>query len=65
MIDRIKEALSITADNELSAALNISKSNVVTWRSRGKVPYSVAVNVAIEHQVSLDWLLTGSRSTTA
>ncbi len=59
VIDRLKQALRVRSDVELSAALNVNKSTVSTWRSRGRVPYPEVVKVAVENRVSIDWMLTG------
>ena len=59
VIDRLKQALRVQSDVELATALQVNKSTVSTWRSRGRVPYPEVVKVAVEHRVSIDWMLTG------
>ena len=59
VIDRLKQALRVQSDVELATALQVNKSTVSTWWSRGRVPYPEVVKVAVEHRVSIDRMLTG------
>lgn len=59
VLDRLARVLEVAGDRELSRALGQSPSAAGNWRSRGSVPYSHCVSVALERGVSLDWLLTG------
>ncbi|MGB5086423.1 MAG: helix-turn-helix domain-containing protein [Methylocystis silviterrae] len=38
-IDRVKEALSLTRDEDLATRLNLGKSTIATWRRRGSIPF--------------------------
>lgn len=59
VIDRMREVLEVQTDLALGKELGIGTSGVSTWRRRRKVPYADCVNMALEHHVSLDWLILG------
>lgn len=57
IISRLKEALKISSDVELSRFLEISKSTLSNWKKRGSIDYDLLFSKC-EH-LSKDWLLTG------
>ena len=59
IIDRMKTVLGIQLDKELSEALGGSRGFVSVLKNRGTVPYDECVKLAIEKEVSLDWLILG------
>lgn len=54
---RLKEALKIGSDAELSRFLEVSKSTLSNWKKRGSIDYDLLFSKC-EH-LSKDWLLTG------
>jgi hypothetical protein len=38
-IDRVKEALNLSRDEDLAARLSLGKSTIATWRRRGSIPF--------------------------
>jgi hypothetical protein len=59
VIIRLKQILNEKSDQKLGDFLGIPKSTISNWRQRNSVPYSICVQIALERNVSLDWLLTG------
>lgn len=59
IIQRMKEALDISTDAELAAALGVGSTAVSNWRKRNSIPYDDCMNLAMEHSVSLDWMILG------
>jgi hypothetical protein len=47
-------------DTGLSSALGISPQTLSSWRGRESIPYAICINIAEQHGISLDWLLTGA-----
>lgn len=54
---RLKQALSLTTDTELSVCLGIKKATVSNWRNRNSLDWGLIFTVC-EH-VNIDWLVTG------
>jgi hypothetical protein len=59
VLDRLQQATGVKSDSALSRALDINRATLGNWRNRDSVPYSICVNFALEHGVSLNWLLAG------
>ncbi|MGZ5001421.1 MAG: helix-turn-helix domain-containing protein [Methylomonas sp.] len=59
VLDRLQQAAGVKSDSALSRALAINRATLGNWRNRDSVPYSICVNFAIEHGISLNWLLAG------
>lgn len=59
VLDRLHKIFGVKNDNQLGDSLKVKRSTLGNWRARDSVPYTVCVDVADEHDVSLDWLLTG------
>lgn len=57
ILGRLKEALEISSDAELSRFLDVSKSTLSNWKKRGSIDYDLLFSKC-EH-ISKDWLLTG------
>ncbi len=59
VLDRLHTVYGVKNDSQLSEVAGLNRATVGNWRNRNSVPYSFCVDVAVEHGVSLDWLLTG------
>lgn len=59
VLERIKVALGVPKDADLSRALDIPKTTISGWKQRNAVPYELCVQIADQKGASLDWLLTG------
>lgn len=59
VIGRLKVALSVDRDTDLSKLLNIPKTTISGWKGRESIPYEICVQVADDTGYSIDWLLTG------
>ncbi|MGZ5029807.1 MAG: helix-turn-helix domain-containing protein [Methylobacter sp.] len=59
VLDRLQQAVGVKSDSALSRAINVNRATLGNWRNRDSVPYSICVEFALEHGVSLNWLLAG------
>jgi transcriptional regulator with XRE-family HTH domain len=59
VLARIRLALGVDNDSELCRQTGVNRQTLSNWKSRNSVPYSLCVELAEEHSISLDWLLTG------
>jgi hypothetical protein len=57
IIDRMKKVLGFSKDDELANYLGKSRSTPAGWRARGMVPIAEAIQIALQHNISLDWLI--------
>lgn len=60
ILDRMREVLGVANDSELARVLGTTRMNVHKWRRRDTRPYPICLQMADDHGVSLDWLLTGA-----
>lgn len=60
VIERLKNALSISTDTELANVLGVTKATVSNWRSRNS--FDVRLLHAKCSHLNLDWVLTGRGS---
>jgi len=59
VLDRLQQAVGASSDSALSRALGVNRATLGNWRNRNSVPYSICVDFAIAHGISLNWLLAG------
>lgn len=59
ILDRLKEILVCRNDVTLAGRLKVPKTTLSTWRGRDSFPYPIAVQLAEELGLSLDWVLAG------
>lgn len=59
VLRRMKLITATNTDSELSSALALSPQTLSSWKIRNSIPYSLCVNLAACHDVSLDWLILG------
>lgn len=62
VIARLKSIHNVESDSALAKALFTNAQTVSSWKSRNSIPYALCVNVARKHDVSLDWLISGTGS---
>lgn len=55
----MKTVLGIQLDKELSGALGGSRGMISVMKNRGTIPYDECVAIAVERNISLDWLILG------
>lgn len=60
IIARLKQITATSTDSGLSVQLGVSPQTLSSWKGRKRMPYSICIEVAEQHGVSLDWLLTGA-----
>lgn len=59
ILGRMKAALGVKNDVELSNAIGVSKSTISSWKKRGKVPLDKCLMVSQRTMTSLEEILTG------
>lgn len=59
VLERLKIALHIKTDLELSKALEVSTSTVSSWKKRYSIPYDVIIDKCINHKISPSFVLFG------
>jgi hypothetical protein len=59
IITRLKQITATTTDSGLSERLGVSPQTLSSWKGRERMPYSLCIDLAEQHGISLDWLLTG------
>jgi phage repressor protein C with HTH and peptisase S24 domain len=57
ILSRLKEALDISSNAELSRFLGVHKSTLSNWKARGSIDYDLVFSKC--KHISRDWLLTG------
>lgn len=58
----MKTVLGIQLDKELSEALGGSRGFISVIKNRGSIPYDECIMIALDRNISLDWLLLGRGS---
>lgn len=59
ILNRLMSVYQVKKNIDLCKKLNLSPQTLSTWRGRNKIPFELCVKVALEQEVSLDWLLLG------
>lgn len=59
IISRLKQITATSTDSGLSERIGVSPQTLSSWKGRERMPYSVCIDLAEQHGISLDWLLTG------
>lgn len=59
IIERLRDLAGVQKDVDLAAWLEVSKSTLSSWRSRGSVPIEISLRIADKCGVTLDWLVRG------
>lgn len=60
ILDRLKISESLKSDAELSRFLNVSRSTISNWRTRGTMDYSLLLDKG--QHLNLNWLIFGEKS---
>ncbi|PCJ88585.1 MAG: hypothetical protein COA54_02385 [Thiotrichaceae bacterium] len=61
VLNRLSEILDCKNDSELAKKLDVGRTTVSAWRTRGSVPYAECVDVALREGVFLDYIITGRK----
>lgn len=59
ILGRLKKITHVKTDSGLSEVLGVSPQTLSSWKGRGRIPYSICMEVAQDRGVSLDWLFGG------
>lgn len=59
IVDRMKAVLGKTKDVEIAEHFGGSRSGPAVWKLRGSIPMNECIELALQHDVSLDWLVLG------
>ncbi|UVJ46626.1 helix-turn-helix domain containing protein [Pseudomonas sp. LS1212] len=60
VLARLKLITDSKTDMALSIILGISPQTLSSWKGRESIPYAICIDIAEQHGISLDWLLTGT-----
>ena len=59
LMERLKSALHISSDAELSKLLGMSSSNLSNRKKIGSVPFDIIIPLCLSRTISTDWLFRG------
>ncbi|MCD9124010.1 helix-turn-helix domain-containing protein [Cupriavidus sp. UGS-1] len=59
IVDRMKSVIGVSKDVDLADHLGGSRSSLSVWRKRGSIPVDECIKLALEKNISLDWLMLG------
>jgi len=59
LMERLKSALGVNSDAQLSKILNISTSNLSNRKKAGSVPFDLIIPLCISRNISTDWIFRG------
>ncbi|WP_306534487.1 helix-turn-helix domain-containing protein [Geobacter sp.] len=59
IVDRMKLITGLGYDSDLAKILEITPQAISNFKKKGKLPSDLVIKFALEHKVSVDWLLTG------
>jgi len=59
IIVRLKDALNVDTDSELSGLLGITKRNIAAWKQRNSIDYQFMLEFAAMSNINIDWLFFG------
>jgi transcriptional regulator with XRE-family HTH domain len=62
IIERIKEKFSLKNETQVAKLLNVEQNTLSSWKKRNKIPYDKLDELALQNQISLDWILSGNDS---
>jgi hypothetical protein len=62
IIERMKKVLGFSKDDELATYLGKGRSTPAGWRARSSIPIAESIQIALQHNISLDWLILGRGS---
>jgi len=62
VLERLMVYFEVNNLKDLSKKLKVKYPTLSTWIRRDKIPYELLINLAIQKNISLDWLLIGSKS---
>lgn len=59
VIDRMKSALGVKTDTELSNIIGVSNKTVSSWRSRNSIPMEIVTSVGFATETKTEYLISG------
>lgn len=59
IVDRMKTVLGVSKDKGVSDYFGSSRSLAGVWKNRGSIPLAECIKIALDKNVSLDWLILG------
>lgn len=63
IMERMKALTGLTSDYALAKRFGKSTSAIHNWRKRGTIPIDECIQLSVEYNVSLDWLVLGREDT--
>jgi len=59
ILDRLRRHAQVETDTDFAAKYGLSRNTVAKWRARNTVPLELIAKVALEDNLSLDWIMLG------
>jgi hypothetical protein len=61
IINRLKKAFDVTSNIKLSEKLKQKPKTLEGWLYRKRIPIDKIIDILVENQISLDWILYGKK----
>lgn len=61
-LDKLKAHLKVTSDAEVARSLGVTPQALSSFKKAGKFPSDLLITFCLNHKLSLDWLLSGTKS---
>lgn len=59
IVDRMKSVVGVSKDVDLADHLGGARSTLSVWKKRGSIPLDECIKLALDKNISLDWLMLG------
>jgi len=59
IINRIKQKFELKSDTQVAKLLNVEQNTLSSWKKRDKIPYEKLDEVALNNNISIEWILSG------
>lgn len=65
VLNKVKKALKISSDRELSEILNVKPNTISTWKKRNSLDYNVLISICELYEINLNEIFYDSNNRTA
>lgn len=59
IINRIKQKFELKSDTQVAKLLNVEQNTLSSWKKRDKIPYEKLDELALNNNISIEWILSG------
>lgn len=59
IINRIKQKFELKSDTQVAKLLNVEQNTLSSWKKRDKIPYEKLDQLALNYDISIEWILSG------